>query len=114
MVAANVTLQSAEDDETNADLLRRADEKASVTVDYQFGNGGWAGVEVFYSGSTLDFGDIRLDDYVLVNLRAGYPLWKGLRLEGRLENLTDETYSQAFGFNTQDIAGFINLSWSQF
>ncbi len=113
VVAANATFQNAENDNTDEPLLRRPDEKGSISVDYRFANGGWAGVEVFYSGDSFDFGGTRLDDYVLVNLRAGYPLWRGLRIEGRIENLFDETYAQAFGFNTQDLAGFINLSWSQ-
>lgn len=111
IVAANLTLQDAENDLANTDLLRRPNEKASTSVDYRFGNGGWAGVEVFYNGSTLDVGGVRLDDYVLVNFRAGYPLGRGLHIEGRVENLFDETYTQAFGFNTQDLSGFINLTW---
>ena len=104
------TLQDPKDKSNDSKLLRRPDEKVSVSVDRLFGNGSWIGVEMFYSGKAQDFG-ATLDDYVLINLRGGWQLAEQWRLEARVDNLFDANYSQAFGFNTRDLAAFVGLRW---
>lgn len=111
LTSVTATLQDPQNDISGAKLLRRPDEKASLSVDRLFGNGSWLGVEVFYSGSTTDVGAVVLADYVLVNLRAGFQFARQWRLEARVENLFDENYTQAVGFNTRDLAGFVGLRW---
>ena len=109
--AVTLTIQDAENKDTGGDLLRRPDESASFTLDRSFAGGGSLGLEVFYNGKRSDIGGVTLDDYTLLNLRARWPIMDGLRVEGRVENLLDEDYQPAAGFNAQDLAGFVHLRW---
>jgi len=108
---ANVTLQNTEDRATGEPLLRRPEEKGSVTVDYAFDNGSWLGMEWFYSGKRQDFGGITLDSYNLLNLRAGWAFTPAWQLELRGDNLTDEFYEPAYGFNSAGRSWFLSLAW---
>lgn len=108
---AQVTWQDPEDRDSGSQLLRRAQNKASLSGDYRFDHGGWFGGEIVHTGSRPDVGGARLPSYTLVNLRAGWPLAEGFRLEGRLENATDRDYEPLFGFNAHDRSLFVALSW---
>lgn len=108
---ANVSFQSTEDRDTGETLLRRPDEKGSITLDYNFANGSWLGLEWFYSGERQDFGGITLDSYNLLNLRAGWAFTPAWRLELRGDNLADELYEPAYGFNSAGRSWFISLAW---
>jgi len=110
-IGASATLQSAKDASTGMKLLRRAHEKASFTADWLFGNRSNIGGELFFSGEREDFGGT-LDSYVLVNLRARFPLTRTWMLEARLENLFDEAYELAAGFNTPERSGYLGLRWT--
>ncbi len=111
-LSANATFQDTEDKSTGNSLLRRPDEKYSLTLDRNWANGAWLGAEVFYSGKREDFG-ATLDSYSLVNLRAGYPLSNGFHLEGRVENLLDEYYQPAFGFNAAERSYYLSILWQR-
>jgi vitamin B12 transporter len=52
-----------------------------------------------------------LDSYYLLNLRAGWSFRPGWRLELRGENLADEQYEPAYGFNAAGRAWFLSLAW---
>jgi len=111
LLAANATLQSTEDTASGEPLLRRPDEKGSVTLERRFANGSWLGLEWFYSGDRKDFGGVTLDSYQLLNLRAGWaftPVW---RIELRGDNLLNETYEPSYGFNATGRSWFISLAW---
>ena len=58
-----------EDRATGDSLLRRPDEKASVSLDYHFANGSWAGLEGCWSGARLYFGGVAL----VFTIIAKYP-----------------------------------------
>ncbi|MEE4331184.1 MAG: TonB-dependent receptor [Wenzhouxiangella sp.] len=108
-----ITWQEPEDRDSGLALLRRAEEKASWSLDRQFDGGGWLGAEVLFIGERFDIGQQRLGSHTLVNLRTGWPLVAGLRLEGRLENLTDRDYEQLIGFNTPGRSLWVALSWNR-
>lgn len=111
LLNASATLQHTEDRATGMPLLRRPEEKGSVTLDRQFDNGSWVGVEWFYSGEREDFGGVTLSDYHLLNLRAGWSFTPAWRLELRGENLGDEAYEPAYGFNSAGRSWFLSLAW---
>jgi vitamin B12 transporter len=111
LLKANATFQDAEDLTTGEALLRRPEEKGSVTLDRRFSNGSWIGVEMFYSGKRSDFGGITLNSYGLLNLRAGWAFSSAWRLEARGDNLTDEVYEPAYGFNAGGRAWYLFLAW---
>jgi len=109
---ASATFQDAEDRTTGEQLLRRPHTKGGVTLDRRFGNGSWVGFEWFYSGARADFGDITLASYALLNLRAGWAFTPDWRLELRGENLADEAYEPAYGFDGAGRAWFLSLAWA--
>jgi vitamin B12 transporter len=111
LLNAGATLQDTEDRATGMPLLRRPEEKGSFTLDRQFDNGSWVGVEWFYSGEREDFGGVTLPDYHLLNLRAGWSFTPAWRLELRGENLGDEVYEPAYGFNAAGRSWFLSLAW---
>jgi Outer membrane cobalamin receptor protein len=55
-----------------------------------------------YSGRTFDSasGTATLDAYWLFDVRAQWPITKGLMLQGRVENLADKSYQTARGYGT--------------
>ncbi|MBT8051178.1 MAG: TonB-dependent receptor, partial [Gammaproteobacteria bacterium] len=59
----------------------------------------------------LDFGSIRLDSYQLVNLRGGWRFHPAWQAEIRGENLADEPYDPAWGFNAAGRSWFLSLAW---
>ena len=93
-------------------LLRRPDEKGSITLDYRFTGESWTGLEWFYSGDRQDFGGITLESYNLLNLRAGWSFSPWWRLELRGDNLLDEDYEPAYGFNSAGRSWYVSLAWA--
>lgn len=110
-VDANLTLQDTEDRSTGQSLLRRPDEKASITVDRLFDGGSWIGFEWVYTGNRDDFGGIPLESYRLLNLRGGWKFLPEWQFEVRGDNLADEDYQPAWGFNAPGRSWFISLAW---
>jgi vitamin B12 transporter len=110
-MSANATFQKTENRATGESLLRRPDEKGSVSLNRHFNNGSWLGLEWFYSGSREDFGGIKLSSYHLLNLRAGWSFAPSWRAELRGENLADEAYEPAYGFNAAGRSWFLSLAW---
>jgi vitamin B12 transporter len=111
LLNANATFQDSEDRSTGSALLRRPEEKGSVTLNREFDNGSWIGLEWFYSGERLDVGGIVLPDYHLLNLRAGWAFRPAWRLELRGDNLADEAYEPAYGFDAAGRSWFVSLAW---
>ena len=52
---------------------------------------------------------VRLDDYVLVSLRASLPLNERLELYGRIENLSNERYETAAGYSSYGRSAFAGV-----
>jgi vitamin B12 transporter len=111
LLNANATFQNTEDLSTGESLLRRPDEKGSITLDHKFTDGSWVGLEWFVSGERTDFGGIKLDAYNLFNLRAGWLFKPAWRLELRGDNLLDEDYEPAFGFSSSGRSYYVSLAW---
>jgi vitamin B12 transporter len=111
LMNANATFQRAEDRTTGEPLLRRPEQKGSITVERRFAGGSWLGFEWFYSGKREDFGGITLPSYSLVNLRAGWVFSPSWRLELRGDNLANEAYEPAYGFNAAGRSWFVSLAW---
>lgn len=108
---AQITRQAAEDRDTGLALLRRPDEKAAVSLDRRFVGGHWLGVELVYASRRFDIGQSELPSYVLINLRGGWQLTELLRLEGRIENVSDRFYEPALGFNAAERSVFVALDF---
>ena len=95
--------------------VRRPKTIASVNVawrsaDERFG----ANATVRYNSAQTDtnfatYGTVTLKDYTLVNLGADFRITKALQVYGRVENLFDVRYQEAFGFNAPDRAAYLGV-----
>lgn len=85
------------------DLARRPEQTASISADYTHPGTRFAlGATVTHVGDSFDdFANaVPLDGYVLVDVRARYPVTRSIELYARVENLFDEEYETAFRFGT--------------
>lgn len=110
-VSAGLTLQDPVNKTTGEPLARRAKESVNLGVSYT-ATVYKVRADVVYSGERQE-GTSTLGDYTLLNLAGEYTLGKGLSLAGRLENLLDEDYQLAKGYNTAGRSAFLELRYRQ-
>lgn len=112
---ASLTWQDPRDEGTGFPLLRRAERLGSVSASRGFGP--WdLTAEIKASGSRADmhatnFSRIYNPGYAVLNLSGRYRLGEDITVEARLDNLLDEDYSLAHGYNTPGRSGFVQLEW---
>jgi outer membrane cobalamin receptor len=80
-------------------------------VDRRFDNEAWLGLEWLYRRARR-FRGITLDSYQLLNVRTGWAFRPAWRLELRGENLADEGYEPAYGFDGAGRSWFLSLAWN--
>ncbi len=112
VVNAGITYQDPKDLSTDKQLARRAKEKYNLVGRY-VGSDFSASAELSYTGERPDsaFSDIVLDAYTLLNLSATKSFSKLINVGIRLENITDEDYQLADGFNTAGRSVFLDLRY---
>jgi vitamin B12 transporter len=96
------TWQDPQNSSTDERLLRRARENYTAAVARRFG-GHEVGFDVLYAGERRDFGfptQTVLPAYWLANLSAKFTLAERFTLLVRAENLFDEDYELASGYNS--------------
>ena len=109
--------------EEGKDLLRRPDHTASGYI-----NWAWKGFQIRFDGSyvgerdDLDFrtfpaNRVTLDEYFIVDLATSYTFQlkdrfiKDLKIFGKVQNLFDEHYEEAFGFSPPDPSFRVGLAF---
>jgi vitamin B12 transporter len=108
---AGLTLQDPRDAITGARLLRRAKENATLALSRRVGGHEFA-VDLLYAGARRDFGfpdPVAMPAYWLANLSARIALGPRFTILARAENLFDEDYELARGFNTMGRSLFVAL-----
>ena len=112
VVDADATYQDPKDLTTDKQLARRAKEKYSLTGRY-VGSGYSASAQLTYTGERPDsaYSDIILDAFSLLNLSATKSFGKLIHVGLRLENITDEEYQLADGFNTAGRSAFFDIRY---
>jgi vitamin B12 transporter len=109
---ANATFQNPRNTATGDTLPKRAKKYAGVSASHDFGM--WdAGAELRYSGARQDYGAINLPSYQLFNLTARYNIDNHLNLSGRVDNLFNRNYSEAYSYNTLGRTLFVGLNYQQ-
>lgn len=90
-------------------LARRPQENLSFSADWQSPIGLNLGTTITLTGDAFDnlANTRRLDGYALVALRAAYDVNEQIALFGRVENLGDEHYETAAGFNSLGRTAYI-------
>ncbi len=112
-LTGGLTLQKAEDEDSGEQLLRRAEKKLFFTANGPLSARANLGIEVNYTGPRMDRGNIELVSCTLLNLTGEYRLAKQWSLKGRIENLLDEDYQVANGYNTPGASAYLTLSYQQ-
>jgi vitamin B12 transporter len=102
--------QNPVDRDTGQRLLRRARYSINARVGYTASR--WhLGGDLLLSGDRKDFGGVTLASYALVNLDASYRLADDWQLFAKVENLFDEEYQLAYGYNTSGRTGYIGIRY---
>ncbi|MGH8129393.1 MAG: TonB-dependent receptor domain-containing protein [Steroidobacteraceae bacterium] len=108
---ASATLQDPRDAFSNARLLRRARENFTLAASRRIREHEIA-LDLLHAGERRDFGfpaQTRLPAYWLANLSAKLVMSRRWTLLARMENLFDEDYELASGFNTMERSLFVAL-----
>jgi vitamin B12 transporter len=111
-VSANYTYLKTHDRGTTAadydkPLLRRPENKAALTVNYQVLEKLNLNLRAEYAGRRDDkfyagYSAVRITmpDYTIVNLGATYTIIPAVKVYGRIENLFDKKYEEIYGYGT--------------
>ena len=112
---ASLTLQDPIDLSTDERLIRRAKVLGSFGAVNTFDK--WrVGGDLSYTGSRYDYdlsGTTTAAAYWLANLTARYQVDKNLSVLGRIENVFDQSYQTAWGYNQPPRGVFVGLNWRQ-
>ena len=114
---ASLTVQDPINTATGAQLRRRGTTFGNLVLNTTVS--GWRlGSEFMFTGTRPDNdivsgAPVTLGSYKLVNLIARHPLGKNSFIAARLENLFDERYQLAQGFNVPGRGLFVTLGWQQ-
>ena len=113
-VQANYSWIDAENRANGLKLARRPSQSVNASVDYRWAFGLETGATVTHVGDSFDNASNtrRLDGYVLVDLRASYPITQAVSLYGRIENLFNEEYETIFRYGTPRRAAYAGVRLS--
>ena len=101
--------QSAENADTGARLLRRADETLTINYVQNIGRHS-VGVALLASGAREDFA-ATLPGYALINLTGQFKIGENLQLTARIENILDTEYETAANFRMQERSGYLEFKY---
>jgi len=108
---ASATLQDPRNAASDERLLRRARENLTFALQRRM-RGHELTLDLLYAGERRDFGfpsQISLPAYWIANLSARAAVGERWTLHARMENLFDEEYELASGFNTMGRSLFVSL-----
>jgi vitamin B12 transporter len=115
------TYTNTKDKATAKDLIRRADNKFSFTLDYGFREKGNIHLDILYIGErddmvfdpiTYESSRVRLDGYVSVNPAFSYLISERVQMFFRIENLFDRTYEAISGYGTPGISVYGGMKFN--
>ncbi|WP_254606696.1 TonB-dependent receptor plug domain-containing protein [Sphingomonas bacterium] len=96
-------------------LARRPSQSVTANVDYRWGFGLETGATLTDVGDSFDDASNarRLPGYVLLAVRASYPVTRNVSVYGRVENLTDSVYQTIYRYGQPGRAAYggIRLSY---
>jgi len=120
-IRLSYTHTNTKDIATAEDLIRRADNKFSLNLDYGFLEKGNINLGILYIGERddlvfdpLTFASerVRLDAYVTVNPAVSYQLTNVVQMFFRVENLFDRNYEAISGYGTPGISAYGGFKFS--
>ncbi len=106
---ANYTLTDAINRDTGERRLREPKHEVYGAVFWTPATNFTASLSATYNGKELDFGNVEIDGWVRVDLRASYDINDRIQVYGRLDNLLNKEYQQVAGFGTADRSAYVGL-----
>jgi vitamin B12 transporter len=94
----------------NSRLLRRAKQYSSLSLNRVFAGIDWGG-RVLYSGDRVDYPSRTLSSYTVVDLFASKRVSPDWVVRLKLENITNEPYQLAYGYNAPPRGTFLTLQY---
>ncbi|WP_068546574.1 TonB-dependent receptor domain-containing protein [Thalassotalea crassostreae] len=98
----NFAYIDTEDTATGKDLLRRPELSASYALSYSWQEFSFNSL-VSYRDESIDFGDVQLDSYVLVDLGLSYQASGNLSFMTKVNNVFNEQYETANNYITDGV-----------
>ncbi|MGJ8692278.1 MAG: TonB-dependent receptor domain-containing protein [Thalassotalea sp.] len=109
----NASYTDAQDQATGKQLERRAKQQFSYIFSTEL-DGVQLNAEYKFNGKRYDSGDVKLNSYQLVNLRASYDVTQQFSVQVKLENALNKDYTTANGYNTPDRAFYLSVNYQNF
>ncbi|MFT6984925.1 MAG: vitamin B12 transporter [Psychromonas sp.] len=109
--AAYTYMETEDGTADHNELLRRPKHAASLNSNYKYTEKLSANIGVRYIGERLDYGNIDLDDYTVINIGAAYQINKHIAVSARLENAFDKEYEEVSGYNTDPLSAYLGISF---
>jgi vitamin B12 transporter len=107
-ISVNAKLQNPKNNTTGEVLLRRAKKTLSLGLRRSFGALD-INLNLLESGSRMDFSGVKLDGYTLANMTLQYHFNEAWLMRAVIQNITDETYVLADGYNTAKRKVFLGI-----
>jgi vitamin B12 transporter len=105
------TYMDTEDKDTGQHLVRRPKDKFNVTAEYSV-EGLTLLAGYTFVGEVFDtIAQRNLESYSLINISGDYKLTKNIKLFGRIDNLLDEDYESAGGYNSPGFSVFTGVKF---
>lgn len=111
---ANYSFIDAKNRANGLKLARRPNHSVNASLDYKWAFGLKTGATITHVGSSFDnaTNTRKLEGYVLVDLRASFPVMDHLEVYGRVENLFNEQYETIFRYGTPRRAAYAGVRLS--
>ena len=104
----NTTLQNPKNTTSKQMLLRRPKKTVSLGLRRSFGSLDF-NMNILLSDSRMDFGGVKLDNYLLGNITLQYHLNERWLIRATINNITDESYMLANNYNTAKRKGYLGF-----
>ena len=105
-VSANYTYMRTEDTDTDAPLLRRANRKCNVAVDWDVSPKLNVYFGLNYVGPRFDINSDKLKEYYYADFVLSYDVTDNMEVYGKLENVFDYKYQEVRNYGTSGIAAY--------
>jgi len=107
---ASYTHLDTEDKDTGNELPRRPSDKIGISLECSRGSARFVLGYIFASKAYDDPNNTKeLSPYSLVNLSGSYRVARNISLFGRIENLLDEDYETAKGYNAPGLSAYAGI-----
>ncbi|ADB16724.1 TonB-dependent receptor plug [Pirellula staleyi DSM 6068] len=112
-VDASYTFDDTLNLDTGAQLLRRPEDKSSLSITRAWTDiGASATLQLIYIGDRADIGGVTLDSYYLLNASGRRKITENVEAFVRLDNITNESYEEVDAYNSVPFGAYGGLNFT--